>query len=599
MPFVQQALILLGAAVVSVPLFKRLGLGSVVGYLVAGVVIGPWGLGLFTQPETILQVAELGVVLLLFLVGLELEPSRLWELRRQVFGLGGAQVLVTGALLSTIGLLVGLRPDTALIAGAGLALSSTAFAHQLLEEKNEQATAYGLAALGILLFQDLAVIPLLALLALLGVPVGTPSGAVWRGVLEAIGGFAVLVVGSRFVLRPLFRVVATMRSRELFTATALLAAIGTAQLVHLAGLSMALGAFLAGVLLADSEYRHELQADVEPFKGLLLGLFFLGVGMSMNIGLLSKHALLLLVLVLGLMLLKALVLFALGRLSLGSPQAGLNLAAVMLQGGEFAFVLFDVAAGARVMDRELAQLLVVVVSFSMALSPLLFALHARLLRPRLERREPRPFEVVPVEENPVIIAGFGRMGQVVGRILQAKRIGFTAMDIDPEHIEFLKRFGNKVFYGDASRLDLLRAARADKAKVFVLAIDDVDASLRTAELVLRHFPHLTVFARARNRQHAYRLLELGINHVIRETFASSLEMTGKVLEQLGLTHAQSWSTIERFREYDEELLRRTFRRHRDEEALAELMLAARQELESLFEEDEAERAPTHHPERRE
>jgi glutathione-regulated potassium-efflux system protein KefB len=589
MSFLHQALIFLGAAVVAVPLFKRLGLGSVLGYLAAGAVIGPWGARLVTDVENILHVSELGVVLLLFVIGLELRPSRLWELRRSVFGMGGAQVLATGALLSGVGLALGLTPGAAIIAGFGLSLSSTAFALQLLAERNQLTTGYGRLAFGILLFQDLAVIPLLALLPLLGEGGAASPEPGWLTGLKVAGVLVAVVLAGRYLMRPVFRAVASFHSQELFTATALLVVVGTASLVSAVGLSMALGAFLAGVLLAESEYRHELEADIEPFKGLLLGLFFIAVGMSVSLGLILEKPALVGGLVLGLVVLKGAVLYGLGRFSLKQDEPALSLGVVISQGGEFAFVLFAMAVSFRVMDRALADLLVVVVGLSMATTPLLYAAHERWVRPRFQKKtEAREYDVAPEEDNPVIIAGFGRVGQMVGRLLRAKRIGFTAIDASPEHIDFMKRFGSKIFYGDASRLDLLRAARADKARVFVLAIDDIEASMRTAQAVKEHFPHLTIFARARNRVHAYRLLDMGIGNVMRETFAGSLEMGVDVLQSLGLTYSESHRAMLRMREHDEQLLRDTAKYHRDEEKLVELAAKARKELESLFEQDEAE-----------
>ena len=591
MSFLHQALIFLAAAVVSVPIFKRLGLGSVLGYLAAGMVIGPWGVGLISDVEAILHFAELGVVLLLFVIGLELQPSRLWELRRSVFGLGGVQVLGTGALLAAVGLLFGLRLPTALIAGLGLSLSSTAIALQLLAEKNELPTQHGRASFGILLFQDLAVIPLLALLPFLGESTAPSTEPGWLSVLKVVGVLAGVVLGGRYVLRPVFRLVASLHTQELFTATALLVVVGTALLVGQVGLSMALGAFLAGVLLADSEYRHELEADIEPFKGLLLGLFFIAVGMSVNIGLLASGPVKVVALVFGLVALKALVLFALGRWVFKSNESALSLSVAISQGGEFAFVLFGLAVGFRVMERELADLLVVVVSLSMAVTPVLFLAYDKLVRPRLRQKVQREYDVAPDEDHPVIIAGFGRVGQVVGRLLRVKRIGFTALDASPEHIDFMKNFGNtKLYYGDASRLDLLRAARADKAKVFVLAIDDVEASVRTAATVKQHFPHLTIFARARNRQHAYQLLNLGITHVTRETFAGSLEMSGDILQELGLTWSEMKSTLHRFREHDEAMVQSSYQHAGDVKKLMEISARARTELEALFKQDEEEKS---------
>ena len=588
MSFLQQALVFLAAAVVAVPLFKRLGLGSVLGYLAAGMVIGPGGFGAISDVESILHFAEFGVVLLLFLIGLELQPARLWEMRKSVFGLGGMQVLGSGVLLAGAGLALGLPPATAIIAGMGLALSSTAFALQLLAEKNELTTDYGRASFGILLFQDLAVIPLLALLPILGGSETPSTEPGWLSALKAAGVLIGVVLAGRYVLRPVFKVVASTHSQELFTATALLLVLGTAVLVSAVGLSMALGAFLAGVLLADSEFRHELEADIEPFKGLLLGLFFIAVGMSVNIGLVATQPLVVAGLVLGLVALKMVVLFAIGRWALGGTEQGLSMAIVISQGGEFAFVLFRLAVGFQVMDAGLADLLVVVVSLSMVTTPLLFASYARWIRPRFRKKVEREFDVAPEHDNPIIIAGMGRVGQVIARLLRAKHIGFTALDVSAENIDFLKRFGNKIHYGDASRLDLLRAARADKAKIFVLAIDEVEASLRTAETVLQHFPHLTIFARARNRQHAYRLLNMGIKHVMRETWVSSLEMGEGILQELGLTFSAARKSLERFRQHDEELLMATYLHHKDEKKLTEMAAKARAELESLFVQDAAE-----------
>jgi len=584
----QQALVFLAATVVALPLFKRLGLGSVLGYLAAGMLIGPWGVGAVSDVESILHFSEFGVVFLLFLIGLELQPSRLWDLRKSVFGLGGLQVVGTGLLLAAAGMVAGLSASTALIVGMGLSLSSTAFALQLLAEKNELTTEYGRASFSILLFQDLAVIPLLALLPLLGTSESPSTEPAWLSALKAVGVLVGVVMAGRYVLRPVFKVLASFHSQELFTATALLLVMGTAALVSAVGLSMALGTFLAGVLLADSEFRHELEADIEPFKGLLLGLFFIAVGMSVNIGLVAHNPLRVLGLVLGLVALKAAALFAIGRWAFKSSEQAFSMAIVISQGGEFAFVLFRLAVGYQVMDNALADLMVVVVSLSMVTTPLLFAAYARWLRPRFQKKVHREFDVAPEQDNPVIIAGFGRVGQVVGRLLRAKRIGFTALDASPEHIDFIKRFGNKIHYGDASRLDLLRAARADKAKIFVLAIDDVEASIRTAETVIQHFPHLTIFARARNRQHTYRLLNLGIKHVMRETWVSSLEMTGELLEELGLTYSEARKTVERFRQHDENLLMAAYPFHKDEKKLAEMAAVARKELESLFEQDAAD-----------
>jgi monovalent cation:proton antiporter-2 (CPA2) family protein len=591
LPFLSAALVYLAAAVVAVPIATRLGLGSVLGYLAAGVLIGPHGLHLVGGGGEVLHVAELGVVLLLFLIGLELEPRRLLELRRPVFGLGSIQVLSATAALTLLARAAGLSWPAAVVAGGGLSLSSTAFVLQLLAERNELATPHGRAAFGILLFQDLAVIPMLALLPLFGgSAVAGSARPAWVTALVAVAVIGAVVAASRFVARPLLRLVAGLHNPELFSATALLLVAATAYAVSSAGLSMALGAFLAGVLLASSEYRHELEADLAPFKGLLLGLFFVAVGQTADVTLLAARPLAVAAVVAGLVVVKLALGSALGRAALGRGDPALSLGVLLSQGGEFAFVLFSLAAAQGVLRGGAADLLVLAVTLSMATTPALFALHARVVRPRLDRRPARGFdEVVPDGEPPVIIAGFGRVGQVVGRVLRARRIPFTAMDVSPDHIDFIRRFGNKVFYGDASRLDLLRAARADKARIFVLAIDDVEASLRTAQVVLEHFPHLEIHARARNRQHAYRLRALGITRIMRETFLSSLELTRDVLTGLGFDFGDAQASVDRFREHDEALFEETWKHQEDPEKLLELSSRGREELERLFAGDAGQR----------
>ena len=581
---IREALLFLTVVVVAVPLFKRLGLGSVLGYLVAGALIGPHGLRLIAGVEEAAHIAELGVVLLLFLIGLELQPRRLWELRTRVFGVGGFQVILSGAALALAALALGLSWQAAVVAGLGLSLSSTAFALQLLGERSELPTPMGQTAFGILLFQDLAVIPLLAVLPLLG-PGGNHVDTSWVPLAKAAGMIVLVILVGRGLLRPAFRLVASARSQEVFTASALLIAIGTAVLASAVGLSPALGAFMAGVLLADSEYRHELEADIEPFRGLLMGLFFISVGMSVALELLFEHPLVIAGLVLGMTALKVLTIGAIGRRVLGAWPVAWELGVLLGQGGEFAFVLFGLAVSFGVLTGGLRDTLVLVVSLSMALTPLLTLAWDRLLAPRLRTRDDRPYDRAVEQDTPVIIAGFGRFGQIVGRILRARRIAFTAMDADPVQIDSLMRFGIKVFYGDASRLDLLRAARADKARLFVLAIDDVQSSLRTAREVQEHFPHLVIFARARNRAHAYQLLELGITHVVRETFESSVELSGQVLQELGFSYSDARGTLDQFREHDEHLLQESFHYQQDEKKLIEIAERSRRELESLFARD--------------
>jgi len=586
MSLLGQSAIFLGAAVVAVPLSKRLGLGSVLGYLAAGIVIGPWVLGLIGDVESILHFAEFGVVLLLFLIGLELQPSRLWVMRKSVFGLGGAQVLLTGAALAVAGVLWGLSLATAIVAGLGLALSSTAFALQILAEKNQLTTRHGRAAFSILLFQDLAVIPILALVPLFG---PDPEGLTGRGALvnavTVIVVLAGIVVIGRYLLRQLLRLVARTRLREVFTAMALLTVIGTALLVETVGLSMALGAFLAGVLLADSEYRHELEANIEPFKGLLLGLFFIAVGMSVNLGLLVESPGRILVIVAMLMAAKALVLIPLARLfGLCDNRAAMSLAAVMSGGGEFAFVMFAIAARQRLIEAQLIDELILAVAVSMLLTPFIYMLNEAVGR-KLERQEAPEYDEMDDPHNDVIIAGFGRVGQVVGRLLAVVGTPFTALEIDSSQVDVVRRYGNVVHFGDASRPDILRAAGAEHARVFVLAIDDVEASIRTAEAVRRHFPHLKIIARARNRRHAHWLMDLGIEHIFRETLLSSLSMSKRVLSKLGFGNDEVERIGEKFRARDIRLLKEQHAIHQSEEKMIQSAKDTAAELESLLQGD--------------
>ncbi len=583
-----EVVLLLAAAVILVPLSKRVGFGAVLGYLGAGILIGPWVLGLVVDVQRIMGIAELGVVFLLFVIGLELQPSRLWALRQPIFGYGSAQVLITGALGAAIGVAAGLEPATAVIVGLGLSLSSTAFALQLLAERKELNTRHGRMSFAILLFQDLAAIPMIAIIPLLAIIPATDSIPAkfidpWA-IAKAIAVIAVIVVGGRLLLRPLFRRIARTGIPEIFTAGALLVVIGNALLMEAVGLSMALGAFLAGVLLADSEYRHELEGDIAPFRGLLLGLFFISVGMSLDLGLVASRPLLVFGLIAGLLALKGIVLWALSLFSGQGKRCALNLALYLSQGGEFAFVLFSLAAGAHVMEKSLGDLMIVVVSLSMAATPLLLA-GANLLGLRGGAGTPRPYDEIRGEENRVIIAGFGRFGQVVARVLRMHRIAFTALEASFEQVDFVRRFGSKIYFGDASRLELLNAANAAQAEVFVLAIDNVEASIKTAQLVKRHFPHLKIYARARNRHHAYRLLDVGVERIVRETFLSSLDLAESVLWGLGVNREVAARAVQRFREYDEALLRRQYQFHQDEEQLIASTKEAAEELERVFEQD--------------
>jgi monovalent cation:proton antiporter-2 (CPA2) family protein len=585
MSLLPQIAIFLAAAVVTIPIFRRFKLGSVLGYLAAGILIGPACFGFVSRFDSTQSVAEFGIVLLMFVIGLELQPSRLWVLRKPIFVLGTGQVVLTSIALGAVTYYgFGQTWQSSLIIGFGLSMSSTALALQLLAERGQLNSQYGRSAFSILLFQDIAVMPALALLPLLAMAAARPSAppAYWL-VLKVAAVLAVVVIGGRYILRPMLRIVAETGVTEAFTAAGLLVVIGVALLVNQVGLSMSLGAFLAGVLLADSEFRHELEASIEPFKGLLLGLFFITVGMSANLQLVRDRPLLILGLTLGFMLAKVGILWLIGRSSKHSRTASHGLAFSLPSGGEFAFVLFGLAASLGIMETETSELLVLVVTASMILSPVFLILHDALFT--TTEADDRPFDT-PIELYPkVIIAGFGRFGQIVGRILRAKQISFTALEASQTQVDFLRRFGNQIYYGDASRLELLRAAHTENAEIFVVAIDDVEASVRATELVRKHFPRLKIFARARNRQHAYRLMDLGVEYVIRETLVSSLEMSAEVLEALGLSKLSALETVQRFRAHDEATLLRQYAIKDDEKKLIQTGRESAEQLLHLFETD--------------
>lgn len=568
-----------------VPLAKRFRLGSVLGYLLAGVLIGPQLLGLINDTKGVAAISEFGVVLMLFVIGLELSPQRLWVMRRSVFGTGLLQVLT--ALLVIGGaayFLLGLTGKAATIVGGSLALSSTAFGLQILAERKEVGSAYGRQVFSILLFQDLAAIPLIAVVPLMAS--STAQHVDLFGVLRTVGVIVAVVVGGRYLLRPVFRFVAKADSVEVFTATALLVVMGVALLMELAGLSATLGAFLAGMLLADSEYRHELESNIEPFKGLLLGLFFISVGMSMDISLLLHSPGLVFGLVAVLMLLKGFLLWPLGRL-LGRLNRSdtLRLVVLLACGGEFAFVVLRQAAEQQLISLVQRDTLILVITLSMALTPLLVVLAAKLLnvQPKKPQRE---FDTIDADGPRVIIAGFGRMGQIIARVLRAQGIPFVALEHSAEQVDFSRRFGTvNLFFGDPTRPELLRAAQADKAEVFVLATDDPETNLRTARLVKRQFPHLKMVARARNRQHVFRLMDMGVDDPIRETFHSGLKMTRRTLEALGLSAELAADRVERFRRHDEDLLHKQALLYDDETKLQQSTRDALVDLQQLFEAD--------------
>ena len=585
MSLLVESLVYLVAAIISVPISKRLGFGSVLGYLMAGIVIGPFGFALVTDAEHILHFAELGVVLLLFIVGLELKPSRLWVMRRMVFGLGTTQVFVSAAAIALLAWSLGQTPNAAVVIGLVLALSSTAFVLQMLGEKKQLGSPHGRAAFSILLFQDLAAIPLIALLPLLGASARLDAGVdfVQLGLMAAaIGG---LVVGGRYLLRPMLRIAAGSGLPEIFTASALLVVIGSAMLMYYAGMSMVLGAFLAGMLLADSEYRHQLEIDIAPFKGLLLGLFFIAVGMSVNIGLLLEMPGRILLVVALLMTVKAAVLFSVARFfGICDNRSAMKLAAVLSQGGEFAFVLFAIARAEQALAPVLIDELVLAVAVSMIMTPFLYGL-TEWLGGRMEKPERPDYDVPPDEHNEVLIAGFGRVGQIVGRLLTIIGKPFTALESDSAQVDIVRRYGSTVHYGDATRRDMLQAAGASDAKIFVLAVSDLEQSLSIAGAVKRHFPHLTIIARARNRRHAHMLMDLGIEHIFRETLLSSLAMTELVLTTLGYSPDDAKHLVGAFEERDSRLLREQHAIHDSEEKLIQSVRETADELATLLRRD--------------
>lgn len=579
-------LVFLLAAVIAVPVFKRFGLGAVLAYLVAGVVLGPDGLALVRDADRILNAAEIGVVMMLFVIGLELSPSRLRVMRKPVFGAGGLQVVSSALVLGGVALLFEHHWKTALVIGLGLALSSTAVSLQLLSERKELTSEHGRLGFAILLFQDLVAIPLLAAIPLLG---GAKNETLtWTMVFHAIGAITIVILGGRLVLRHLFRIVARTRMPEVFTATALLVVLGIAWFMQLAGLSAGLGAFLAGVLLSDSEFRHELESQIDPFKGLLLGLFFIAVGMDLDLDAVAQQPELIAAGVLILLTVKFALLFGVGRWpGRLDPRGALMLAGTLWLGGEFAFVVFSEANRVRLIDVELRNQLSAIVGLSMALTPLLLLGLHRLLaevKPR-PSTTPRTFDEIPDEQPQVLIAGMGRFGQIVARLLTAQRIPFVALEHSPETVDTLRRFGNiRLYYGDPTRPDLLRAAGAQHVKVFVIAMDDPDTNIKATRLIRRMYPEARVLARARNRQHAWRLMDLSAE-AYRETLGSSLEMAEQVLVELGLPPETAAEHARRFRQHDEKLLRAQYLVYDDDGAVIQTARDAVSDLEKLFEAD--------------
>ncbi|KAF1043712.1 MAG: Glutathione-regulated potassium-efflux system protein KefC [Herbaspirillum frisingense] len=588
------ALVYLLAAVAAVPIAKRLGLGAVLGYLLAGIVIGPWGLGLITEVKHILEFSEFGVVLLLFLIGLELDPKRLWALRRSIFGWGSAQVAAVSIALLAAALAAGVPWRVGLIAALGMSLSSTAIALATLGERKLTATPAGSAGFSILLFQDIAAIPMMAAVPLLGVAASQGSGQGWLHAGQVALVIALLIFGGRVLIRPILRIIAKTDMREIFTAFALLLVIATCLLMQSVGMSMALGTFLAGVLLADSEYRHALESDLEPFKGLLLGLFFIAVGMSVDFGVFLAQPWRIIGLVVAFLAIKACVMWLLGR-CFGIPRGQqLFFAFLLSQGGEFAFIVFGAAVSAKVLTPEVSSLLVVV-ALSMLVTPLLLLVHDRLLVRWLEGGNRRPEDKIEPQDHAVIIAGFGRFGQIVGRLLMANGIGATVLDHDPDQIDFLRKFGFKVFYGDATRIDLLRTAGAAKARVLVIALDDAQAALDMVEKVREEFPHLQIAARARNVTHYYDLLDRGVTVLERETFESALQMGRQVLQQLDFGAYRARQAAMKFRTHNIKTLHELYPHYKDQQQMVSMAVQAREELQAMFAGDREamEREHTH------
>lgn len=578
------ALVYLAAAVVCVPLASRYKLGSVLGYLAAGCVIGPHVLGLVKDVEAIMSFAELGVVLMLFVIGLELDPKRLWELRRSVFVGGALQLVSCTSALMLGGLLLGLPWQASLISALALSLSSTAIAMQTMNERNLSGAPIGRAAFGVLLFQDLAAVPIMGLVPLLA-PGGSSEAFQITDALKGVAAILIVIGVGRYLTRPMLQVVARTGLRDVFTAFSLLLVLGIAQVMALAGLSMALGAFLAGVLLAGSEYRRALETDIEPFKGLLMGLFFIAVGMSIDFGLLAERPLMVFSVLAGFQFLKLVSLFLIAtRLEVAKTQR-LLFGSLLAQGGEFAFVVFGVTRARDALPDHYEDLLTLVVALSMALTPFLILLRDKAAaRSAVAQRED---DVIENEGESVIIAGFGRVGQIIGRLLYASGLRATILDHDPDQIELLRRFGFRVYYGDATRADLLEAAGASKAKLLINAIDDIEDSLELASLARERFPNLRMIARARNVTHYLELRELGVEVIERETFEAALSLGRRALEQLGRPPFEAQELSNRFKRHNIRTLSAMSAHYADEAERVSFAKAARQELEEQFERDRA------------
>lgn len=571
-----QVIYFLAASIIAVPIFRKLGLGAILGYLVAGAAIGPYAFKLIPDPASAMHLAELGVVMLLFVIGLEINPARLWASRNKVLALGGGQLLLTAGVLSLILALSVFDLRQAILVGLTLALSSTAFAVPLMEEKNYMATPMGRDAFAVLLMQDLAVIPLLLLLAAWSGGENQSGPSILWGIAAVVG----VIVGGRYLLTPLLNIIARHGSREIMTAADLLLVLGTALLMEAAGLSMGMGAFIAGLLLTSSSFKHQLAADIEPFKGLLLGLFFIAVGMTLDLQLFIAQPLLILSLALAMMLIKALVIAGIFRICQYKFYDAFILGLIMSQGGEFAFVIMDKAKMTQFIPEAYSSYATLVVGVSMALTAPLVILAQKLKRQ--EKLAQQAFDKPDSGDNEVVIIGFGRFGQIIGRILRASDIAFTALEKNAEQVKFMQEFGAKSYFGDATRMDLLEAAGIEKAKTLVVAIDSVEDSLSIIREVKHRFPHIQFVVRARNRQHAYQLYDLGIETCVRETFEASLSAAAQTLTSIGFTDSQVIEKISLYRNWDEDILQQAAKIHTDDKALRQLAKSGTEELRSLM-----------------
>lgn len=586
--FINQALIFIGSAVILVPIFHLLGLGSILGYLMAGIIIGPYGFSLIHESEALHHFAELGVILLLFIIGLEIQPKKLWAMKQKLVGLGGIQVLLCSLIFMGIALYFGVSTSPAGVIGFAMSLSSTAFALQTLTEKSQLGTEHGQSSFSVLLMQDLLAIPALAIIPALST-VDAASGLTLKTGILFVTIVIALVLISRFLIRPAFRIISSTRIKELFTAITLVVVLGVAALMLSIGLSAALGTFIAGVLLADSEYRHELEADLGPFKNLLMGLFFIGVGMGVNLDIIMAKPLIVLGLSVGYIILKMVLIYVTGRIFKMKPTNSKLMALTIGQGGEFAFVIFGIAMTYQMADPDLLSLLTVVITISMALSPILLLLNDKFEAVVCENKAKTPdYDVIDNESPQVIIAGFGRFGQIFGRLLRTQNIAFTAIDRDPNQIELVRKFGNKVYYGDASRLDIMEAAGVSKASYFIIAIDDVEDSIKAAKTIKEHFPHVKIYARSRNRGHSFDLMDLGVEKIKRETFDSSLNFTKELFLDMGMNPEKVEDVIKKFYEHDLSYIKEQHKVRNDEKMFISVYHQAQAQLAEVLERDRAD-----------